>query len=802
MKKCHFIGIGGIGMSGLARLLLNQKIAVSGSDIASSPIIDSLSNEGVKFFLGHSSTCIEPDMSVIYTTDIKKDNPEYLEAKRLNCPMLHRSELLRILMNSYQSLAVAGTHGKTTTSSLLAWTLECCGQSPTYAIGGVAPQLSSNSKKGSGQFFVAEACESDGTFLNYTPYGAIVTNIDKDHMDFFQTEKSLIEAFNKFIENTSSEHLIFWCGEDVYLQKLNPKGISYGFEEKCKLKGSKFKQKGWISSFDIDFEEKHYKDVEVSLIGKHNALNALSVFGLAIKLGLEEKKIREALRTFQGVLRRCEKKGESHGILFLDDYAHHPTELKAVLKAIRQSVGERRIVVAYQPHRYTRTRDCRGMYGGIFKEADALFITEVYGAGEVEIPGITHKEMLAEVQVDLKDRCKHVSRLKLAATLAEFLRPHDVLISLGAGDITKLSGEILEHFAFNSPSKIKVGLIFGGASVEHEISLISSATIYPAMNPDFYEIEQFGITRKGTWLKGSGVREILENQKEFDNPLKISGEILTELMQCDILFPILHGTFGEDGTIQGFFEMLSKAYVGCDYRSSANCMDKVLTKRLAMEAGIAALPFLSFTKCEWEANPEFFIAQINSNLFYPLFVKPAHLGSSFGVSKVKETSLLSKAIKEAFRSDTLLIVESGVENVREIEFSVLGNIEPFVFPPGEVLTEGNVHDFDSKYGLNPDKPAARYDIVAKLPKEKIEEGRKFAKACYKTLGCSGMARVDTFLDVSGNFWLNEINPIPGFTKNSLYPLMCNENGLPLRELLDQLIVFGLHRRRHLDRLEL
>jgi UDP-N-acetylmuramate--alanine ligase len=858
MAKYHFIGIGGIGMSGLARLALSNNIRVSGSDLVSTSVTEDLIQQGANIFIGHASANIQPDMTIIYSTDIKKDNPEYQAALLLKCPMLHRSEFLQKLIEKRKSIAVAGTHGKTTTSSLLTWVLECCGQSPGYAIGGIIPQLSSNSNPGKSSYFVAEACESDGTFLNYKPYGAIVTNIDFDHMDFYGTEQALIGTFNTFINQVVSDKHLFWCGDDLHLQQMQPKGISYGFGENCNLKIKDFKQVEWKSIFTASFNGKLYNNIEVALSGKHNALNALAVFGLAISFGLEENVIKQALSTFGGVLRRCEKKGEMYGITFIDDYAHHPTEIKATLKAIKKAIGGRRLIVAYQPHRYTRTHDCKGLYGGIFDAADALFITEIYAAHEAPIPGVSHEIILTEVVKTFKHLCRYVSRTNAASELSAYLRPHDVLVTLGAGDITKLSIEIMEQFKLRGPTKLKMGLIFGGRSVEHEISMISSANIHAALNLAYYAIEQFGITRQGKWKYGENARSELnlemaaEDNKvmpDFDlellsigaehsqkvksvssgsnygskdcvnllssaavsklnigNPLEkasstISAEVLSKLLDCDVLFPVLHGTYGEDGTIQGLFDLFSKAYVGCDHRSSAICMDKVLSKRLALEAGLPTLPYITFSKSEWENSQEEIINRVNKELIFPVFVKPIHLGSSIGVHKVSNLRLLAEAIYSSFQFDSSVLVENGIENVREIEFSLLGNDDITVFPPGEVYAGGAIHDYDSKYGLNPQRAAALFDAQAKLPKIQIEEGMRLAANIYKTLGCTGMARVDTFLDPQGRFWFNEINPIPGFTKLSLFPIMCEANGLPLSELLDRLIILGLQRRRSLDRLE-
>jgi len=786
MKKYHFIGIGGIGMSGLARLLLDKQCIVSGSDLASSKITEALAQAGATVHVGQSAEHIHSAMTVVYTTGIKLDNPEYAAALALKCPMLHRSQVLHQLMQERCALAVAGTHGKTTTSSLLTWVLESSGQSPSYAIGGVIPQLKSNAGSGSGVHFVAEACESDGTFLNYLPYGAIVTNIDLDHMDHYRTEEALVDAFGRFMGNVTSEKHLFWCGDDKYLRTMNPKGISYGFSKGCQLHITRVARSGWSMHFDVTFQGKLYKDIEVSLTGRHNALNASAVFGLALQLGIDEQAIRQGLRTFKGVLRRCEKKGESHGILFLDDYGHHPTEIRATLQGIRQAIGERRLVVLYQPHRYSRAKECVGLYEGVFNDADEVFITEIYAALETPIPGVSHESVIAETHASGQPNCHHLLRHHLAKSIVKFLRPHDVVVTLGAGDITKAAGEILDEMIRQAPPKLKVGVISGGASVEHEVSLMSVKHILASLHADYYDIESFHITREGVW----------KCQGCSGSKAKISKEVLEKILGCDILFPVLHGTYGEDGTIQGFFEILSKAYVGCDYRSSAISMDKAVTKQLLLHAGLPTSPFVTFSRHQWDMNVLEWHCKINEHLHYPVFVKPTHLGSSVGVHKVMTEQELDAAVADAFRYDTHVLVENGIVG-REIEFSVLGNDDPVVFPPGEILTGGAVYDYTGKYSANGMPTIAR----AELPAHLIEEGMKLVKGAYEATNCMGMARIDTFLDRGGKFWLNEINPIPGFTQYSLYPQMCAVNGLEGKDLVDRLIILGLERRRTLDKLE-
>lgn len=443
MQHCHFIGIGGIGMSGLARILLKKNIKVTGSDLSSNYVTEGLSKEGAQVFIGHSAKYVTPSTTVIYSTDIKPENPEYQAALSLECPMLHRSELLSQLMSGYRTLAVAGTHGKTTTSALLATVLAFEGLDPSYAVGGIIKQWQSNAEHGYGNYFVAEADESDGSFLKYKPYGAIITNIDFDHMDYYKTEDALKQAFRKFASQVVPSDNLFWCGEDSRLKSLNLPGVSYGFSSQCSLRAVNIVQNGWSTLFDIEYKGRRYYHIKLSLIGRHNVLNALGVFGLALASTVHEDHLRDAFDAFKGVSRRCDKRGEIDGILLIDDYAHHPTEVKTTLEGIRLAIGERRLIAIFQPHRYTRTKDCLGTYAGIFDSADEVIVTDIYGAGEAPIEGVTSDAVLSEIKKCSSISCRYLPRKNLASALGEILLPQDVVVTLGAGDITKLSSEYL-----------------------------------------------------------------------------------------------------------------------------------------------------------------------------------------------------------------------------------------------------------------------------------------------------------------------------------------------------------------------
>lgn len=307
-SKYHFIGIGGIGMSALARVALQKGKAVSGSDARESAIVAALRNEGAQVSIGHDATQVPQDSCVVYSTDISETNPEKQEAQKLGLPLYHRSHCLDELMQDFHPLLVTGTHGKTTTSSLLAHVLKYLQQDPGYAIGGLVQSLHSNGGWGKGKYFVAEADESDRSFLVYSPFGAIVTNIGLDHLNYWNTEQELIQGFFKFYQKVQEKKLFFWCFEDSRLSSLSLEGTSYGFSSQAALCIENVSYRGWNSHFSIRLDGHFYPDIHIPMIGKHNVLNASAVWGLCIRLGLPEEDIRRAFQTFQGVGRRVEKK--------------------------------------------------------------------------------------------------------------------------------------------------------------------------------------------------------------------------------------------------------------------------------------------------------------------------------------------------------------------------------------------------------------------------------------------------------------------------------------------------------------
>ena len=424
----HFLGIGGIGMSALARIVLSQGHRVTGIDCKDSRTIQELRQLGAHITL---SECL-PDEHldvVVYSSAIRKEVLE--QAKRQTHYFLHRSELLNHLLSSQRALLIAGAHGKTTTSSLLAWVLSSAGQDPSYFIGGMPLNLQGNGYLGKGKYFVAEADESDASFLNYQGEGCIVTSAEIEHLNYWKTRQTLHRGYQSFFSLVKDPSLVFWCQDDPDLEELSPKGISYGMHQQAHLRITAWQQKGMGQIFSFFFQGKHYKNITLPLLGMHQALNSAAVFGLCLQLGLQEESIRLGLSSFKGVKRRLEKKGEVEGITIFDDYAHHPTEIKVTLTALKEAVKPRRLIVLFQPHRYTRTADFWNAFAPSFQCADYVVITDIFSSGEEAIAAISSEKL---AQTMLYKGC-YIARQDLRKHFKQHLSSGDVVVMMGAGDI-------------------------------------------------------------------------------------------------------------------------------------------------------------------------------------------------------------------------------------------------------------------------------------------------------------------------------------------------------------------------------
>ncbi|MEW6616307.1 MAG: UDP-N-acetylmuramate--L-alanine ligase [Thermodesulfobacteriota bacterium] len=451
IKHIHFVGIGGIGMSGIAEVLLNLGYKVSGSDAQETEITRRLSHLGGNISYGHSKENLKDVDVVVISSAIRPDNPEVIGANERLIPVIPRAEMLAELMRMKYGIAVSGTHGKTTTTSMIATVLAHGGMDPTVIIGGRLNSIGTNAKLGQGEFLVAEADESDGSFLKLSPTIAVVTNIDQEHMDHYRDMEEVKNAYLDFINKIPFYGLAIVCLDHENIQSLIPKikkrYVTYGLSSQADIQARGLAFMGAKTTFEVLQSRDVLGKITLQIPGIHNVYNCLATVAAALELDLDFKTIQEGLNEFTGIQRRFQIKGDYNGILIVDDYAHHPVEIKATLSAAKTGWG-RRLVVVFQPHRFTRTRDLYEDFLVAFYQADVLIITEIYPAGEDPIPGVDAKALFEGIRehghknvsfIDDKDR--------IAAHLVDVLKEGDILITLGAGDIYKVGYELIEKIS-------------------------------------------------------------------------------------------------------------------------------------------------------------------------------------------------------------------------------------------------------------------------------------------------------------------------------------------------------------------
>ena len=448
--KIHFVGIGGIGMSGIAEVLLNSGYAVSGSDLQESEATRRLRSLGARVFVGHGEENLANDPSVVViSTAVKYSNPEVLEARRRHIPVIPRAEMLAELMRMKYGVAIAGSHGKTTTTSMIAAVLSSAGLDPTMVIGGRVHMFGTNAKMGQGEILVAEADESDGSFLLLSPIIAVVTNIDKEHMDFHQTMERLHESFLAFINKIPFYGLAVLCIDDTPVRGLMPKVrkrfTTYGLSPEADFSAQDLSLTPSGIECTATHRGKALGPLRLHLPGRHSATNALAAVAVAHELEIPFSRVSAALDAFTGIHRRFEVKGEPNGILVIDDYGHHPTEIRATIGAIRDS-WKRPLTVIFQPHRFTRTKDLFEEFLSAFEGADRLVLTEIYAAGEDSIAGATGEALYQAIK-----RKGHLDvefipdKNDIAVRLADAAASGDVVLTLGAGDIYKVGEALVER---------------------------------------------------------------------------------------------------------------------------------------------------------------------------------------------------------------------------------------------------------------------------------------------------------------------------------------------------------------------
>ena len=462
VKSIHFVGVGGSGMSGIAEVLVNQGFEISGSDLAESKVTQRLQSLGVKVFLGHREAHVECRDVVVVSSAVDDANPEIRAAKEKRIPVIRRAEMLGELMRYRFGIAVAGTHGKTTTTSIVASLFGAADKDPTFIIGGLLKGVQSNAKLGSGRYLIAEADESDASFVHLLPMITVLTNVDRDHLvNYDGSFSKLREAFLGFIHNLPFYGLLIACVDDPIVASMIPQItrpiITYGFSENADVRAERWRQVETTSFFDVVVQATGDRfPVQISMPGRHNVLNALAAAAVAIDQELEQSAIQLGLAEFSGVGRRFEVLGRCYAdgshFMLVDDYGHHPSEVRATIDAARASWPDRRVVMVYQPHRYSRTSELFDQFVEVLKSVDVLLLTEVYPAGEMPIPGSTGFDLYERLRLEMGERAHWAESVAVARDhIASIIENNDILLTQGAGETATLAAELQARYHFKEP---------------------------------------------------------------------------------------------------------------------------------------------------------------------------------------------------------------------------------------------------------------------------------------------------------------------------------------------------------------
>ncbi len=448
VRRIHFVGIGGIGMSGIAEVLIREGFIVSGSDLNPSVHVDRLARAGARTHIGHDEVYIEGVDAVVTSSAVPPDNVEVRAAQQQKIPVVQRAEMLGELMRFRRGIAIAGTHGKTTTTSLVSAVLVAAGMDPTFVIGGVVNSARTNARLGRGEYLVAEADESDASFLHLQPQIAVITNIDNDHMETYGGDfDQMRQAYLAFLHNLPFYGLAILCADDAEVRKvgagLSRRRMTYGLKEGADVRAIGLRFSGTESRFEVVTPQGHLGEFRLRMPGGHNVQNALAAIAVASKLGIGMGHVRKAFRDFEGVDRRFQAIGTLHlpggDVPVVDDYAHHPREIRATLQAARACWPERRVVAVFQPHRYSRTRDLLEDFVELLAEIDPLMVTEVYSAGEPPLSGADGRSLCKAIRKRGGEPILVPDFMALKRQLPELLRPGDVLLTMGAGDIGRFA---------------------------------------------------------------------------------------------------------------------------------------------------------------------------------------------------------------------------------------------------------------------------------------------------------------------------------------------------------------------------
>jgi UDP-N-acetylmuramate--alanine ligase len=447
-QQIHFVGIGGVGMSGIAEVLINMGYRVTGSDARRSEAVERLERLGAKVFTGHQPAHLEGAHVVVYSSAVARDNVEVQVARQRGIPVIPRAEMLAELMRLKYGIAIAGTHGKTTTTSIVAAVLAGAGLDPTVVVGGRVQGLGANARLGQGEFLVAEADESDGSFLKLSPTIAVVTTVDAEHLDHYADLEAIRQAFLEFVNKVPFYGAAVVCLDEPNIQEMIPqitkRVITYGLESGADLTARRLQFSGLSAQFEVLHRGRPLGAAMLQVPGRHNVLNALAAIAVALDLEVPFERVRTALAGFAGVQRRFQVRGEAQGVMVVDDYGHHPAEIRATLAAAKAGF-DRRVITVFQPHRYSRTHHLRREFLTAFYQSDVLIVMDIYPAGEAPIPGVNARDLAEGIAAHGHREVVYMDgdREGIVQHLAESTRPGDLVLTLGAGDVGQLGIEFL-----------------------------------------------------------------------------------------------------------------------------------------------------------------------------------------------------------------------------------------------------------------------------------------------------------------------------------------------------------------------
>jgi len=754
VRSFFLVGIGGAGMSALARMLRHRGYEVTGTDSTQSPETDRLGEEGIYVRIGHSALGLEKQMALVLTDAIDmNDSPELKRALELGIPVVRRSQALGWVLRDRKVIAVTGTHGKTTTTGMIGAGLQSAGKDPLIVVGASVPQFKGPVVEGNGEWAVVEACEAYDSFHDLQPQIVVLTNLELDHVDFHGSYENLRDSVVRFVDKVPNDGWLVYCTEDRGASEVaelcSVRAIPYGLSE------------GWMrQSFNIMQkplpEDRPMPSIEeeLALPGGHNKLNAAGAVMAVMLTGADSNAAAQGISKFGGAERRLQVL-QKEPITVVDDYAHHPTEIQASLYALRQRYGDRRLIVVYQPHLYSRTAPLIREFAEALSVADEVVITDIYPAREDPIPGVSSARIAELVTVP----CRYVpSRHLLPREVAAMAEDGDVIVGMGAGNIAEFAPSLILELERRRRDKgKKVAVIYGGDSAEREVSILSGHEIYDALK------------RLGHEPRLVDVSELLLKTGDLST---FSGA-----NRPDVAFLAVHGSRAEDGAVQGLFELLHIPYTGSGLQASALAMDKQRTKEILAGAGVR-VP-CGYVVGARASDPH---ADGTSALHVPLVVKPNAQGSTVGLTFVDREEDLQEAIRNALQYDSEALVEEMIVGM-EVSVPVLGDR---ALPAVEIAPKDGRYDFANKY-----TPGATEEIVpARLRPEALKKLEELALKAHQAMGCRGATRTDMIVrdpEGAADPVVLEVNTLPGMTRTSLLPNSARAAGIEFDELVQWIL---------------